>query len=150
MPALEFRPAALADALTLVAFESGIAAGRLYGPLLTAEGAAREIADNVFVFIMEGGALIGTTAYRVRPNGTGYISNVAIAPQHRRRGIARAAMNLVLEARKNVRRVELVTHPENVAALALYRSFGFVVESRSENAFGDGEPRLVLARVLAD
>jgi ribosomal protein S18 acetylase RimI-like enzyme len=39
-----------------------------------------------------------------------------------------------------------VTHPENAGALRLYMSLGFKVESRIEDCFGDGEPRLVMAR----
>jgi ribosomal protein S18 acetylase RimI-like enzyme len=39
-----------------------------------------------------------------------------------------------------------VAHPENEIALGLYMSLGFEIESRQENFFGDGEPRLVLAR----
>jgi len=44
------------------------------------------------------------------------------------------------------KRIELVTHPDN-PALKLYESLGFTVESRKENYWGDGEPRLVLAIV---
>jgi ribosomal-protein-alanine N-acetyltransferase len=73
------------------------------------------------------------------------VSNLAVDPTYRRRGIARAAMLLILEKCKGSHRVDLVTHPENKNALRLYRSLGFKVESRQENYFGDGEPRLVLA-----
>jgi ribosomal-protein-alanine N-acetyltransferase len=54
-------------------------------------------------------------------------------------------MLFILEKCKGSNRIDLVTHPENSSALELYSSLGFKVESRQENYFGDGEPRLVLA-----
>jgi ribosomal protein S18 acetylase RimI-like enzyme len=74
------------------------------------------------------------------------ISNVAVEPACQGQGIARAAMEFLLERNHAAPRIELVTHPENAAALRLYGSLGFVVEGRRENCFGDGEPRLLLAR----
>jgi ribosomal-protein-alanine N-acetyltransferase len=53
-------------------------------------------------------------------------------------------MTRFLEQCKEAPRVDLVTHPQNDIALKLYTSLGFKVESREENYFGDGEPRLVL------
>jgi ribosomal-protein-alanine N-acetyltransferase len=53
-------------------------------------------------------------------------------------------MSFILEKCKGTDRIDLVTHPENKNALQLYMSLGFKVESRRENYFGDGEPRLVL------
>ena len=55
-------------------------------------------------------------------------------------------MRYILEKTKGARRIDLVTHPENENALRLYASLGFKVESRLENYFGDGEPRLALAK----
>jgi [ribosomal protein S18]-alanine N-acetyltransferase len=92
-----------------------------------------------------GDVVLGTAAYRVRSDHSVYISNVAVDPTYRRQGIARSAMSFILEKCKGNSRIDLVTHPENEAALQLYMSLGFKVESRQENYFGDGEPRLVLS-----
>jgi ribosomal protein S18 acetylase RimI-like enzyme len=75
-----------------------------------------------------------------------YLSNIAVDPDFRRRGIARAATVFLLEEAKGCARIDLVTHPDNAAAIALYRSLGFEVESRKENYFGDGQPRVVMLR----
>ena len=88
-------------------------------------------------------------AYRVRPDASVYISNVIVAPSVRGRGFARSALSHVFEMAKGAPRIDLVTHPENEPALRLYQSLGFVVESYKDNYFGDGEPRLVLARTGA-
>jgi ribosomal-protein-alanine N-acetyltransferase len=76
----------------------------------------------------------------------GICSNLAIIPAYRRRGIGRAAVLFLLDKSNGAPRIDLVTHPENDGALRLYMSLGFRIESRKENYFGDGEPRLVLAR----
>lgn len=89
--------------------------------------------------------LVGTAAYRLRPDNTVYISNVATDRAYRRRGIARSAVSFILEKCKEASRIDLVTHPENKYALQFYKSLGFNVESCEENYFGDGEPRLILA-----
>ncbi|MBV8176102.1 MAG: GNAT family N-acetyltransferase [Verrucomicrobia bacterium] len=137
--------ATVADVDTLVAFERKVADPRIYGPTLDAQGALQEISKNTFYFIKTGALVVGTAAYCLRPDKSVYISNVAVDPTYRRQGIARAAMSFILEKCKGAHRIDLVTHPENKNALQLYASLGFKVESRRENFFGDGEPRLVLA-----
>ena len=39
-------------------------------------------------------------------------------------------MMQLLKKFKSTKRIDLVTHPDNKAALRLYQSFGFIVESR--------------------
>ena len=121
-------------------------ASRIYGPIGTIEDAHREISENTLFFIKKDEIIVGTAAYRVRADNSVYISCVAIDPAYRRQGIARAAMTYILKKTKGTSRVDLVTHPENTNALHLYASLGFRIESRRENYYGDGEPRLVLAK----
>jgi [ribosomal protein S18]-alanine N-acetyltransferase len=75
-----------------------------------------------------------------------YISGLVVTPPFQGRGIARKVLTMLFEQFKHFPRIDLVTHPDNTSALKLYHSLGFVTESRVENYFGDGEPRLVLAR----
>ena len=138
------EPATVEDVDTLVAFVRKVADPKIYGPTLDAQGALQEISENTFYFIKTGALAVGTAAYCLRPDKSVYIS-IAVDPTYRRQGIARAAMSFILEKCKGAHRIDLVTHPENKNALQLYASLGFKVESRRENFFGDGEPRLVLA-----
>jgi ribosomal-protein-alanine N-acetyltransferase len=142
---LAFERAGPGDVEAFTALE-GKSAGRLYGPLGTIEDALTEIEDNILYFICQDGMIVGTIAYRMRPDGSVHISSLNVDPAHRHRGIARAAMVHVLAEAKGACRIDLVAHPENEPALQLYLSLGFKIESRRENFFGDGEPRLVLAR----
>ena len=71
---------------------------------------------------------------------------MAVGPAYRGQGIARAAMEFIMEKCAGSWRIHLVTHPENFRSIPLYESFGFVIESRIENFYGDGEPRIIMAK----
>jgi ribosomal protein S18 acetylase RimI-like enzyme len=143
---LTFLRATPADADRLAAHEQRVANPRLYGQPLDRDACVREITNNVLYFVEVDGALVATAAWKLRDDGSAYLSNIAVDPDFRRRGIARAATHFLLEEAKGCTQIDLVTHPDNAAAIALYCSLGFVVESRKENYFGDGEPRVVMLR----
>jgi ribosomal-protein-alanine N-acetyltransferase len=143
---LIYGPATERDLEIFIDLEKKVANARVYGPALQTEKALDEIRKNAIYFIEKGGSIVGMAGYIKRPDGSVCINNVNIDPAYQRQGIARAAMRFFLEKHKSARRIDLVTHPENENALKLYQSLGFEVESREENYFGDGEPRLVLAK----
>lgn len=76
-----------------------------------------------------------------------HVLNVATAPEHRRRGVARAVMDEVL-ARGKARRCTLATlevRRGNEAALQLYRSLGFRPVGIRPNYYVDeGEDAIVM------
>ena len=141
-----FEQATEKQADMLVEFEQTIALPKLYGKPLDLQGAIKEIHENIYYFIKYDGVLVGTAAYRKRENGSCYISNMAVAPSHRRQGIAHAALEFLMDKCTNSHRIDLITHPENFRSIPLYESFGFVIESRIENYYADGEPRIVMAK----
>jgi ribosomal protein S18 acetylase RimI-like enzyme len=143
---LAFIRATPLDADRLAAHEQRIASPRLYGAPLDRDGCAREIASNALYLVEVDGVVAATAAWRPRDDGSAYLSNIAVDPDFRRRGIARAATEFLLEEASACARIDLVTHPDNAAAIALYRSLGFRIERRVENYFGDGEPRVVMVR----
>jgi ribosomal protein S18 acetylase RimI-like enzyme len=143
---LTFVRATLDDAGRLAAHEQRVADPRLYGPPLDRDACAREITNNVLYFIEVKGAFAATAAWNLREDGSAYLCNIAVDPDYRRRGIGRAATLFLLEQASGCARIDLVTHPDNAAAIALYRSLGFGVECRKEDHFGDGEPRVVMSR----
>lgn len=55
-----------------------------------------------------------------------------VLPDHRGRGIGRALLSEAIRwaERVGVRKLELAVYPDNEAAIALYRTFGFVEEGR--------------------
>ena len=56
----------------------------------------------------------------------GFITNVAVHPDYRRHGIARALLCAALEQGAALFRVTLEVRVSNTAAIALYESLGFV------------------------
>ncbi len=83
-----------------------------------------------------------------------HVTNVAVHPSFRRRGVGRALLGNVLEdARRNgVELVFLEVRPTNTEAVALYESFGFRVIGRRKGYYFDtGEDALVMeARLTAE
>ena len=134
------------DAELFLRLEQNLGATRLYHPVGTHAEALREIRRTRLYLLKLGETVAGTIAYRRRKDGSVEISNLAVQPAHRRHGLARAAMEHLLAAQRLAPHLDLVTHPENEAALGLYLSLGFRVQARLENCFGDGEPRLRLVR----
>jgi len=60
--------------------------------------------------------------------GEGYITNVAVCPEHRRCGIASQLLAYLIEQseKEKMHFITLEVRVSNHAAIALYRSFGFV------------------------
>jgi ribosomal-protein-alanine N-acetyltransferase len=83
-----------------------------------------------------------------------HITNLAVHPSLRRRGIARALLGHVLDGarRDAVELVFLEVRPTNLEALALYESFAFRVIGRRKGYYFDtGEDALVMeARLDAE
>jgi ribosomal-protein-alanine N-acetyltransferase len=81
-----------------------------------------------------------------------HVLNVAVAPEHRRRGIARALMREA-EARGRRRGTRLVTlevRRSNAPAIALYRVLGYRVVGVRPNYYAEeGEDAMVMERTLA-
>jgi ribosomal-protein-alanine N-acetyltransferase len=76
-----------------------------------------------------------------------HVTNVAVHPGYRRRGIARELLAAVLAdaARRSLSVVGLEVRPTNVEARTLYESFGFRVVGRRRGYYYDtGEDALIM------
>lgn len=81
-----------------------------------------------------------------------HITNIAVHPGLRRRGIGRALLSAVLDdaRQRALRLVALEVRPSNVEALGLYESLGFRVVGRRRGYYYDtGEDALVMEASLA-
>lgn len=81
-----------------------------------------------------------------------HITNIAVHPGLRRRGVGRALLSAVLDdaRQRTLRLVVLEVRPSNVEALGLYESFGFRVVGRRRGYYYDtGEDALVMEAPLA-
>ena len=81
-----------------------------------------------------------------------HVTNIAVHPAYRRRGIARNLLHgLVANARaRELRMIVLEVRPSNHQAIALYESFNFRVTGRRRGYYYDtGEDALVMEMRLA-
>jgi ribosomal-protein-alanine N-acetyltransferase len=72
-----------------------------------------------------------------------HITTIAVRPEYRRRGHARALIGAALAAYPNASTVHLEVRPTNAAALALYESLGFRKTGRRPRYYGDEDALLM-------
>lgn len=80
----------------------------------------------------------------------GYILNVAVLPDHRRKGIAKALLNEIINIyEKDLKFLTLEVRPSNTAAIGLYEGFGFErVGSRKNYYRNPAEDALLLTKFI--
>ena len=137
------RLATTADIPVLIALGKAVESPQ-FPPLLEADGWRKELENNFVYLIDHNNTTVGRISYEMPEPDHAEINGLVIDPEFQGQGFAREALAQVLEKLQGVKRVDLTVHPDNVAAVSLYLSLGFVTESRIENYFGDGQPRLML------
>ena len=78
------------------------------------------------------------------PPGGAHLAELVVAPDFRREGRATALLTVLLDVADGP--VTVAVHPENDAALALYRSLGFESVGRRENYFEAAPARWLVRR----
>lgn len=141
---INLKRAIKSDIPALISTEKSAAGTKTYSPILEEKEWGEALEKEVVYLIEKDGVVIGNISYERKEENKVYISGLVIIPPFQGQGIGREVIIRILDEVKDAKRVELVTHPDNAPALALYKSLGFVVEKRIENYYGDGEPRLVL------
>ncbi len=126
--------------------QQGIAGDEFYS-MMDREEAQEEFDACEFYFIKKGDDIVGVIWYEVKSPEHVYISGTIIKLEYQKQGFGKEAKRLLLERLKDVRRIDAVVHPDNAAMIAINQSLGFSIESRVENYYGDGEPRLVMVKL---
>lgn len=142
---LSTQKASEADIQKLIELESSIPPTNTYSSMVTESEWKKELAEGTVELIKINDVVVGSIAYTERNPGEVYISGILVQPEHQGKGIATNTIKSVLAKHPDAARIYLAVHPDN-PALKLYESLGFRFEERKENYFGDGEPRLILAR----
>ncbi len=118
----------------------------MYPASTTQEEALNELTRSKVYFIKREGQIVGNIGYEMKAEDSAEITGLMVDPRYQNQGIGREALTAILDELKGIKRIELVTHPENESAISLYQSLGFHIESRIEDYYGDGQPRFVLTK----
>ncbi len=100
--------------------------------------------------VTQGGAMVGFVIGLVEPDHTGHVTTVGVAPEHRRRNLAKRLMGQVEEGfrRRNVRLVRLEVRSLNVAAQKLYQSLGYTITQKLPKYYSNGGDGLLMVKSL--
>lgn len=143
---LIFRKANLEDVDKYIEIECSIKKDKTFVGVLDRDEAIKELTENEVYLIYKDGQLVGIIEFQMKNPDHAYLAGITIHPDFQGQGIGREATLFRLEKLKGVKRIDLVTPPENFRIISLYKSLGFKIEKRIENYYGDGEPRLMLVK----
>lgn len=96
------------------------------------------------------GEMAGFIFVMINPDGAGHITTIGVAPEHRRRGLARMMLHHVANVlpAKGVSTIVLEVRVSNTAAQQLYISEGFSCVQRVARYYNDGEDGYLMMRSL--
>lgn len=143
---MELGRATIEDIQTLLEIEETASGSRVYSRWCDKKEMKERLDTEVVYLIKDDGAVTGSISYEIKNDEHADISALVVKPEFQRRGLARKAMELIMEELKSFQKITLEVHPDN-HSVKLYESFGFAVESRQENYY-DGEPRLIMVKKI--
>ncbi len=97
---------------------------------------------GLYLLIEEGDEIFGQIGVRHVLDEL-HITTLAVRPERRRRGYARALVDAALAAFPEARRVHLEVRPSNAPARALYEALGFATTSLRRRYYGDEDALLM-------
>jgi ribosomal-protein-alanine N-acetyltransferase len=85
-----------------------------------------------------------------REDGTGHITTIGVAPEHRRRGLGNKLLNHAEEAlrKRGIGVVMLEVRVGNLAAQNLYRAFDYSIVQRLPKYYNNGEDGFLMVKSL--
>ena len=140
---ISLKRATVEDIGSILEVEKSVVGTKIYFGLTGIDDPVKEMAENIFYLIEKDGKIVGDIAYEMKDENHAYICALAISKKFQRQGIAKKAVQMLLEKLRDIKLIDLVTHPENEKAISLYKSLGFEqVGGQMENYFNDGEPKI--------
>jgi len=100
--------------------------------------------------VTSGGVMVGFVIGLVEPDHTGHVTTVGVAPEHRRRSLAKRLMHQVEDGfrKRSVRLVRLEVRALNVAAQKLYEGMGYSITQRLPKYYSNGGDGLLMLKSL--
>lgn len=86
----------------------------------------------------------------VSSDGTGHLTTIGVAPEHRRRGLAQKLLVHIEDAlkKRSVNTIFLEVRVENTSAQMLYRQFGYSIVQRLTKYYNNGEDGFLMVKSL--
>ena len=102
--------------------------------------------------VTQGGMMVGFIVGLIEPDHTGHVTTLGVAPEYRRRGIARQMLEKVEDGfrRRDVRIIRLEVRSINNGAQQLYRELGYIVTQRLPRYYSNGGDGLLMIKSLTD
>lgn len=100
--------------------------------------------------VTQDGTMVGFIVGLIEPDRTGHITTLGVAPEHRRRSVARRMMEKAEQGfrRRDVRTVRLEVRSINEAAQRLYTGLGYAVTQRLPRYYSNGGDGLLMIKSL--
>jgi ribosomal-protein-alanine acetyltransferase len=100
--------------------------------------------------VTSGGIMVGFVIGLIEPDHTGHVTTVGVAPEHRRKNLAKRLMKQVEDGfrLRNVRLVRLEVRALNVAAQKLYENLGYTITQKLPRYYSNGGDGLLMVKSL--
>jgi len=94
--------------------------------------------------------MVGFIFIMTDEDGSGHITTIGVAPEHRRRGLANKLLRQAEEAleKRNINTLMLEVRVSNFAAQNLYRHLGYVIVQRLLKYYNNGEDGFLMVKPL--
>jgi ribosomal-protein-alanine N-acetyltransferase len=98
------------------------------------------------------GEMVGFVFVLVNEDGSAHLTTIGVAPEHRRRQLAKRLLAHVENALRTRRILTIVleVRVSNTSAQSLYRDAGYVVVQRLAKYYNNGEDCFLMVKSLAD
>ncbi len=107
------------------------------------------LAEEALAFVAEEGRIIAFIL-AFREGEEIHVHDLAVAPEHRRKGVATALLACLLSSVKDAKRVRLEVRASNFVARAFYAKHGFKEVAVLPNYYADGEDGILMIRDLSE
>lgn len=96
------------------------------------------------------GQMVGFVFVMAEKDGTGHITTIGIAPEHRRRGLAMTLLQYAEESlqKRRINIVMLEVRVSNLAAQNLYRSLDYAIVQRLGKYYNNGEDGFLMVKSI--
>lgn len=97
------------------------------------------------------GTMVGFIVGLVEPGATGHVTTLGVAPEHRRRHLARRMMEKIEDGfrRRGCTSVRLEVRTVNLGAQKLYTAIGYTVTQRLPKYYSNGGDGLLMVKAIS-